>query len=42
MKKTVDLLSSPLRVFLLSENQRDIDQDYEQIRQYKDNVYVIR
>ncbi|MPR03455.1 ATP-grasp domain-containing protein [Pseudomonas sp. MAFF 212408] len=42
MKKTVDLLSSPLRVFLVAENQRAIDQDYEQIRQNKDNVYVIR
>ena len=42
MKKTVDLLSSPLRVFLVSESQRSIDEDYEQIRQNKDNVYVIR
>lgn len=42
MKKTVDLLSSPLRVFLYSDNQQSIDQDYEQIRQYKDSVYVIR
>ena len=42
MKKTVDLLSSPLRVFLVSESQRSIDEDYEQIRQNKDHVYVIR
>ncbi|QIH10636.1 MULTISPECIES: ATP-grasp domain-containing protein [unclassified Pseudomonas] len=42
MKPTVDLLSSPLRVFLYADEQQRIDQDYEQIRAYKDRVYCVR
>lgn len=39
--KTVDLLTTPLRVFLTADSQEELDQDYTEIRRLKDSVYKV-
>ncbi|WP_035534305.1 ATP-grasp domain-containing protein [Haloglycomyces albus] len=39
VKRTVDLLTSPLRIFMTGESMADIDRDYHRIQEWKDEVY---
>ena len=41
LKRTIDLLTSPLRIFLTAQNQDTVEQDYATLRGLKDSVYVI-
>ncbi len=41
VRKTVDLLSSPLRIFMTGEAQEAIIGDYRRIQELKDKVYIV-
>jgi hypothetical protein len=41
IRPTIDLLSSPLRIFLVSEDQDQIENDYALIQTFKEGVYVV-
>lgn len=41
LKQTIDLLTSPLRVFLTGPREEAIDADYHRVRALKDKVYRI-
>lgn len=42
IRPTVDLLTSPIRVFLTHPDEKQIEADYEEIRRLKDSVYRVR
>jgi hypothetical protein len=41
MRRTIDLLSSPLRVFLTGPSEQDILRDYHRIQTLQDSVYLL-
>lgn len=41
LKQTVDLLTSPLRIFLTGTSEEAVDADYQQVQTLKDKVYRI-
>jgi hypothetical protein len=42
VRPTVDLLTSPLRVFMTATTQEQLRADYDAIREFKDKVYRLQ